>query len=77
MFDCIFLDYNLPDCNGLEFLSNHKEEISGAPVIIVTSHGDEKLAVDAMRQGACDYMPKNLISVEGIGQSLRYALRVY
>ncbi|HMT28564.1 MAG TPA: response regulator, partial [Bacteroidia bacterium] len=77
VFDCIFLDYNLPDSNGLDFLRNHRQEINGAPVIIVTSHGDEKLAVDAMRLGACDYIPKNLISPEGISQSIRYALRVH
>lgn len=77
VFDCIFLDYNLPDSNGLDFLRNHKSELNGAPVIIVTSHGDEKLAVDAMRLGACDYLPKNLVSPEGISQSIRYALRVH
>jgi signal transduction histidine kinase/DNA-binding response OmpR family regulator len=75
-FDCIFLDYNLPDSNGFEFLSEHKQEINGAPVIVVTSHGDEKLAVDAMRHGACDYIPKNLVNPEGISQSIRYALRI-
>src|SRR5687768_13204426 len=69
-FDCIFLDYNLPDSNGFEFLSEHKQEINGAPVIVVTSHGDEKLAVDAMRHGACDYIPKNLVNPEGISQSI-------
>jgi len=77
VFDCIFLDYNLPDSNGLDFLRNHRAELNGAPVIIVTSHGDEKLAVDAMRLGACDYLPKNLVSPEGISQSIRYALRVH
>ncbi len=77
VFDCIFLDYNLPDSNGLDFLKNHKAELNGAPVIIVTSHGDEKLAVEAMRLGACDYLPKNLVSPEGISQSIRYALRVH
>jgi len=75
-FDCIFLDYNLPDSNGLDFLKNHRSELNGAPVIIVTSHGDEKLAVEAMRLGACDYIPKNLVTPEGISQSIRYALRI-
>lgn len=75
-FDCIFLDYNLPDSNGLDFLKNHRSELNGAPVIIVTSHGDEKLAVEAMRMGACDYIPKNLVTPEGISQSIRYALRI-
>jgi signal transduction histidine kinase/DNA-binding response OmpR family regulator len=75
-FDCIFLDYNLPDSNGLDFLKNHRSELNGAPVIIVTSHGDEKLAVEAMRMGACDYIPKNLVTPEGISQSIKYALRI-
>ena len=76
IFDCIFLDYNLPDCNGIDFLKEHIHELNSAPVIIVTSHGDEKLAVEAMRHGACDYIPKNLVTPEGIAQSIRYALRI-
>ncbi len=75
-FDCIFLDYNLPDCKGVDFLRNHREEINNAPVIVITSQGDELIAVEAMRSGACDYMPKNLVNPEGIGQSIRYALRI-
>ena len=70
-FDCIFLDYNLPDSNGLDFLKDHKNELNGAPVIVVTSHGDEKLAVEAMRMGACDYIPKIHVTPEGISQSIR------
>ena len=75
-FDCIFLDYNLPDCKGVDFLRNHREEINNAPVIVITSQGDELIAVEAMRNGACDYMPKNLVNPEGVGQSIRYALRI-
>ncbi len=75
-FHCIFLDYNLPDTNGLDFLKNHQVEINGSPVIVITSHGDEKLAVDAMRLGACDYIPKVQVTPEGISQSIRYALRI-
>lgn len=75
-FDCVFLDYHLPDCNGLEFLRDHKQSLCGAPVIVVTSHGDEKLAVEAMRLGACDYMPKSQVTPEGIAQSIRFALRI-
>lgn len=75
-FDCIFLDQNLPDCRGNDFLKNHKLEIGRASVIMVTSHGDEMIAVEAMRNGACDYMPKNLVTPEGVAQSIRYALRL-
>ncbi len=76
IFDCIFLDYNLPDCTGLEFLSKHKLLLHGAPVIVVTSHGDEKLAIEVIRMGACDYIPKKLITPEGVTQSIRHALRI-
>jgi len=75
-FDCVFLDYNLPDTNGFEFLELYGSELRGAPVIVITSHGDEKLAVEAMRLGACDYLPKKMVTPEGVSQSIRYALRI-
>lgn len=75
-FDCIFLDQLLPDCRGNDFLKQHHDELKGAPVIIVTSHGDEMIAVEAMRSGACDYMPKHMVTPDGVAQSIRYALRI-
>lgn len=75
-FDCVFLDYNLPNGTGIDFMRNNRHLMSDAQVIMVTSQGDEKLAVDAMKLGVCDYMPKNMVNPDGIGQSLRYALRL-
>lgn len=75
-FDIIFLDYNLPGGTGIDFMRANRNKLCGAQVIMVTSQGDEKLAVDAMKLGVCDYMPKNMINPDGIGQSLRYALRL-
>ncbi|MFM7079309.1 MAG: response regulator, partial [Bacteroidota bacterium] len=75
-FDIIFLDYNLPGCTGIDFMRTNRSRLSDAQVIMVTSQGDEKLAVDAMKLGVCDYMPKNMVNPDGIGQSLRYALRL-
>jgi len=75
-FHCIFLDYKLPDATGFDFLDEYKKINGTAPVIIITSLGDEQLAVEAMKRGACDYIPKCLITPEGISQSLRYALRL-
>jgi signal transduction histidine kinase/HPt (histidine-containing phosphotransfer) domain-containing protein len=75
-FDCVFLDYNLTNSTGIDFLQQHRTLLSGAQVIMVTSQGDEKLAVDAMKLGVCDYMPKNMVNPDGIAQSLRYALRL-
>ena len=71
-YDCIFLDYNLPGGSGLELLKFIRESKNMSPIIIVTSQGDEKIAVEAMKLGADDYIPKNLLSGDGIGQTVRY-----
>ncbi len=74
-FDCIFLDYNLPGSNGFQFLDNHISGENTTPVIMVTSIGDEKLAVESIKKGAFDYVPKNNITPEYITQLLRNALQ--
>ncbi len=75
-YDCIFLDYNLPGGSGLELLKFIRANNNQSPVIIVTSQGDEKIAVEAMKNGASDYIPKNLLSAEGLAQSLRFVLKM-
>jgi len=75
-YDCIFLDYNLPGGTGLELLKAIRAAENTSPIIIVTSQGDEKLAVQAMRNGANDYIPKVLLSPEGIAQSVRYMVNL-
>ena len=75
-YDCIFLDYNLPGGSGLELLKYIRLHNNQSPVIIVTSQGDEKIAVEAMKNGASDYIPKNLLSAEGLAQSLRFVLKM-
>src|ERR1041384_3906726 len=75
-YDCIFLDYNLPSGTGLQLLKEIREAGNESPIIIVTSHGDEKIAVEAMKSGASDYIPKNLLTSDGLSQSLRYVVRL-
>nr|WP_295931305.1 response regulator [uncultured Dyadobacter sp.] len=61
---CIFLDYQLPKTNGLELLKQVKETAPHLPVIVLTSHGDERIAVEMMKAGALDYFPKSEINPE-------------
>ncbi len=75
-FECIFIDYNMPDGSGLSMLQQLRKMGCNTPVILVTSQGDERLAVEAMRTGAMDYIPKNLINGESLSQSLRYIIRI-
>ena len=57
-YDILLLDYMLPDIDGLEVLSViTKQEIIVA-VIMITGQGDEKIAVEAMKAGAYDYIVK-------------------
>jgi PAS domain S-box-containing protein len=57
-FDLIILDFSLPDKNGLEILYGIMETEDHPPVIMVTGHGDEKIAVSALKAGAYDYQIK-------------------
>src|SRR5262245_11845585 len=62
-FDLLLLDVNLPGISGLEFLAELQQDNTGpqAPqplVIIITAHGSERLAVQAVKSGAYDYLSK-------------------
>lgn len=57
--DLVLLDYSLPRMNGLEVLRKMKGMDYDIPVIIVTGQGNEKLAVEAMKLGATDYVIKS------------------
>src|ERR671917_554833 len=57
--DLMLLDVNLPGQSGLEFLQEMKVWKGAAPlVILITAHGSEKMAVEAIKAGAYDYLPK-------------------
>ncbi|HSE31498.1 MAG TPA: sigma-54 dependent transcriptional regulator [Pyrinomonadaceae bacterium] len=57
--DLLLLDVNLPGMSGLEFLRELKDANGSGPlVIIVTAHGSERLAVEAVKSGAYDYLSK-------------------
>jgi DNA-binding response OmpR family regulator len=62
--DCILLDYNLPDLNGLDFLDQLRagESEGTTPVVMLTGQGSETVAVESLRRGAQDYLVKQLNS---------------
>lgn len=57
--DLLILDVQLPDGNGLDVLRKIRERSTRPAVVIVTGHGGEKVAVEALRLGADDYVSKD------------------
>jgi DNA-binding NtrC family response regulator len=58
MPDVMLLDIKLPDMSGLEVLDRMADLQPHCPVVVITAHGSIKLAVDAMRAGAADFLVK-------------------
>ncbi len=61
-FDWVFVDYNLPDINGIEVVEKILDTDPDASIVIMTGEGDELLAAKAIKCGASDYLPKNALS---------------
>ena len=58
-FDCVITDLRMPGIDGLGVLAWAKEHQPGLDVLMLTGHGDVKDAVEAMKQGAWDFLIKD------------------
>jgi len=56
--DAVLTDLAMPEMDGLEVLTRLRAADPGVPVIMLTAHGSERVAVAAMKAGAYDYLPK-------------------
>ena len=72
-FTCIFLDYLLPGSDGLTVLKKIRSLGIHTPVVVVTSQGNEKIAVEMMKNGALDYITKEEITAERIASLVHTA----
>jgi len=55
---CLITDVRMPDLTGIELLHRLKAKSITLPVIVITGHGDIRLAVEAMKSGAIDFIEK-------------------
>jgi len=67
--DCILLDFNLPDMDGIEAIRRIGGELGELPsaVIMLTAFGGEELAVRAMKAGAMDYLAEGKFGARNSG----------
>jgi CheY-like chemotaxis protein len=56
--DLVLTDLQMPEMNGLELVQAIKAQYPHLPVILMTAHGSEDIAIEALRQGAASYVPK-------------------
>ena len=77
VFDCTLLDYRMPGSDGLDVVRRAREKGLLVPFIMLTGFGDEQTAVELMKAGAADYIPKSSLTAERLALSLRGVLRVH
>lgn len=56
--DLVLTDLLMPDMNGLELTEEIKRRYALIPVILMTAHGSEDIAIQALQKGAASYVPK-------------------
>jgi len=64
---CVITDLRMPEINGIDLLRRLRATGSTIPAIVVTGHGDVQMAVEAIRQGAFDFIEKPFTEATIIG----------
>ncbi|MBD2148156.1 PAS domain S-box protein [Sphaerospermopsis sp. FACHB-1194] len=75
--DGILLDFLLPDLNGLEFITELKQQTQGniPAVIMLTGYGNEAVAVQAIKSGVQDYLVKGKTTAELLCSTVNSAIK--
>ncbi|NEP09277.1 MAG: response regulator [Symploca sp. SIO2C1] len=73
-FDIILLDLSLPDSQGLSSLTPLINRAPSIPIVVLTNTNDDELAIEAVRQGAQDYLVKRQLNREVLIRSVSYAI---
>ena len=73
---CLVTDLRMPDIDGVELLRRLREMDAMLPAIVVTGHGDVQMAVEAMKNGALDFIEKPFsdeVLLDSIGRAVERA----
>ena len=73
-FDLVLLDLTLPDSRGLASVELLVQNFSHLPIVVLTNTNDNQLAIEAVRQGAQDYLVKRKINIDVLVRSIQYAI---
>lgn len=73
-FDVVLLDLMLPDNAGLKTFTDIHAAAPELPIVVLTGLADENLALQAVREGAQDYLVKGQLDGKTLERSVRYAI---
>ena len=73
-FDVVLLDLGLPDSQGLATLGRLYARVPDIAIVVLTGHGDEAVAIEAVKQGAQDYLVKGEVDEKLLVRSIHYAV---
>ena len=72
--DVILLDLKLPDSRGIETFDTLYSRAQSVPIIVLTAIDNDKLALEAVKKGAQDYLVKDQVNSKSLVHAIRYAV---
>jgi signal transduction histidine kinase len=75
-FACVLLDYDLAGDTGVDVLQAMRERNVATPVVMLTGQSDPLMAANSIKEGATDFLTKDLITPQRLEQVVRAAMRV-
>ena len=76
-YDVFLIDYRLGEKSGLDLIRDVRALDIDTPAVFLTGQGDEEVAVEAMKLGAADYLPKSKLTEDLIRSSVCHAIELH
>lgn len=73
-FDVVLADLSLPDCHGLDTFRRLHQRVPDTPILVLSGFDDEAFAINAVREGAQDYLVKGRVDPYWLARAIRYAI---
>ena len=73
-FDLVLLDFILPDSEGLSTFLTVRKQAANVPIVALTGMSDENIAIEAVRQGAQDFLVKGQVQPKELKRAVFYAI---